>query len=86
MTAMAEKTTAIKDEYTRKVSGETFQYEVEYSSGETVAWSARVYQDGILKGEPNGSIIDNAFTGEALKVYIVSYMEGIIERGLGIAE
>lgn len=77
---------AIRDEYTRRVSGETFQYDAQYNLGEQVEWSALVYLDGELKGEPKGSIIDNKMNDAELKQYIIAYIEGIIERGLGIEE
>jgi len=78
--------TVIKDEYTRKVSGETFQYEAQFNADERVEWRARVYLNGDLKGEPSGSVIDNTMHGAELKQYIIAYIEGIIERGLGIEE
>jgi hypothetical protein len=78
--------TKFKDEYTRKVSGEEYQYEAQYNAGDRVEWSARVYFHGELKGEPSGSVIDNTLDGEELKQYIIAYIEGIIERGLGIEE
>ena len=74
------------DNYTRRVSGEQYSYRVSYTPGETVEWSAHVFHDGDLKGEPNGSIVDNTLAGEALRQYIIGYLEGIIERGIGIAE
>ncbi|MGZ3158229.1 MAG: hypothetical protein ACXU7H_04025 [Burkholderiaceae bacterium] len=80
------ESTMIKDEYTRKVSGETFQYEAQFNGGDRVEWRARVYLNGELKGEPAGSVIDNTMDGAALKQYIIAYIEGIIERGLGIEE
>jgi len=78
--------TKFEDEYTRKVSGETFQYAAEFTSGENVCWSARIYQDGILKGEPGGTLIDNTAIGNDLRMYVISYIETIIEKGLGIEE
>ena len=82
--------TMFKDEYTRKVSGETFTYEAIYDAGDdasgTVGWRARVFLNGDLKGQPEGTVIDNALRGDALKQYVISYIENIIERGLGIAE
>jgi len=83
---MENKLESFKDVYTRKVSGETFEYEAEYNTGREVAWSARIYQDGVLKGNPSGAMIDNAMNGEALRQYIIAYIESIIEKGLGIAE
>jgi hypothetical protein len=76
----------IKDEYTRRVSGETFQYEAQFSGGEQPEWSARVYLHGELKGKPSGKVIDNTMDEQALRQYIIAYIEGIIERGLGIEE
>jgi hypothetical protein len=74
------------DVYTRRVGGEQFEYQAQYSVGKDVLWSARVFENGELKGEPCGALTDNSLQGDALKQYIVSYIEGIIERGLGIAE
>jgi len=83
---MANKLESFKDVYTRKISGETFQYEAEYSSGREVAWSARIYQNGNLKGAPSGAMVDNAMKSDDLRQYIIAYIESIIEKGLGIAE
>jgi len=83
---MTAPTESIKDMYTRKVGGETFTYVAEYTPGEQVAWTARIYQDGDLKGTPGGTVADNTLTGEALRRYIVSYVENLIERGLGVEE
>ncbi len=77
---------SIQDLYTRKVGGETFHYEVQYSSGRVVEWQASIYLDGELKGTPSGTIIDNAMIGEALRQFVISYVEGMIERGIGIDE
>ena len=74
------------DVYTRRVSGEQFAYHAKYRPGETVDWSAQIFENGDLKGEPSGTIVDNALTGDALRQYVISYIEGIIERGTGIAE
>lgn len=74
------------DNYTRHVGGEQYSYRVSYTPGETVEWSARVFHDGELKAEPSGSIVDNTLQGDALKQYVIAYLEGIIERGIGIAE
>lgn len=74
------------DTYTRRVSGEQFEYHAQYSTGQNVIWSAQVFQNGELKGEPCGAITDNTLQDDALRQYIVGYIEGIIERGLGIAE
>lgn len=76
----------INDNYTRRVGGEQFSYRVCYTPGETVEWSARVFENGDLKGEPSGTIVDNVLKDEALRQYIIGYLEGIIERGIGIAE
>jgi hypothetical protein len=83
---VVNRSKSIQDVYTRKVGGETFQYNVTYMPGATVDWNARVYQDGELKGTPSGSISHNVMAGKALSQFIVSYVEGIIERGLGIEE
>lgn len=77
---------SIHDLYTRKVGGETFHYKVRYSPGSTVEWQAKVYLDGELKGAPSGTIIDNVMTGDALRQFVISYVEGMIERGIGIDE
>lgn len=76
----------IRDLYTRKVSGDTFTYEAEYTPGEQVVWRARVYQDGDLKGTPSGQVADNTLVGEDLRRYIIGTIENLIERGLGIEE
>lgn len=76
----------IKDEYTRKVSGEKFEYELDYSSGADVAWLARVYRDGQLKGSPHGALAGNVLAGPALRQYLIAYVEAMIERGLDVAE
>ena len=76
----------IQEVYTRKVSGETFEYELRYTPGETVKWQACIYHHGEIKGKPSGSIIDNVLSGEALQQFVVSYVEGIIERGIGLEE
>ena len=83
---MAEYISKFNDSYTRKVSGEYFEYQVEYTSGEHVEWCASVYHEGALKGKPSGSIVSNTLKDDALKQYVVSFVEGIIERGLGIDE
>jgi hypothetical protein len=74
------------DNYTRRVSGELFSYHVQYTPGKTVEWSAQVFENGDLKGQPSGTIVDNELENEALRQYIIGYLEGIIERGIGIAE
>jgi hypothetical protein len=76
----------IRDEYTRRVSGETFQYEAAFQAGEQAQWSAHVYLNGELKGEPKGSVTRNTMNEEELKQYIIAYIEGMIERGIGIEE
>jgi hypothetical protein len=75
-----------KNVYTCKVSGQQYEYEVDYTGGQKGKWRARVYQDGDLKGHPEGQLVDNTLKGEALKQYISAYVEGLIERGLGIDE
>jgi hypothetical protein len=80
------ETITFSDVYTRRVGGEQFEYRVRYSTGKVVEWSAQVFEDGDLKGQPSGTIADNSFSGEALRQYVIGYIEGIIERGLGIAE
>ncbi len=82
---MAELT-VINDEYTRRVSGETFQYDARINVNGRIEWNARVYLNGELKGEPKGSVINNAMSEAELKQYVIAYIEAIIERGLGIEE
>jgi hypothetical protein len=77
---------AFNDVYIRHIGGEQFAYRARYTLGKTVEWSAQVFENGDLKGEPSGSIIDNDLAGNALREYVASYIEGIIERGIGIAE
>lgn len=77
---------SIKDTYTCKVSGETYEYEAQFTQGDGVAWNAHVYLNGELKGNPSGIVVDNTMSGDALRQYISSYIEGIIERKLGIDE
>ncbi len=77
---------AIRDEYTRKVSGEEYQYEAHFNEGDRVEWNAQVYLNGELKGAPGGTVVNNTLSGDALKQYVIAYVEGIIERGLGIEE
>ena len=77
---------AIKDIYTRKVGGERYEYEVEYSPGARVVWNARVYQNGMLKGSPGGVETDNRLDGEALRQSIVTLVEVAIEGMQGIHE
>lgn len=76
----------ISDLYTRKVSGDTFTYVAEYTPGDQIAWRARVFQDGYLKGTPSGTVADNSLTGDDLRRYIIATIENLIERGLGIEE
>ena len=83
---MATQTMSIKDVYTRKVSGEKYEYEAKYSAGERVEWSARVYQDGVLKGTPGGVETGNRLEGEALRESIVTFVKVAIEGMQGIGE
>jgi hypothetical protein len=83
---MAENITKFNESYTREISGEYFEYQVEYTAGEHVEWCASVYHDAVLKGKPSGSIASNTLKDDALKQYLVSCIEGIIESGLGIEE
>ena len=83
---MTTQTIAIKDIYTRKVGGERYEYDVEYSPGERVEWSARIYQDGVLKGSPGGVETQNHLEGEALRESIVTLVEVAIEGMQGIRE
>jgi len=76
----------INDLYTRKVSGDTYTYEAEYTPGEQTDWSAHVWQDGDLKGTLGGIVADNALAGDDLRRYIIATIENLIERGLGIEE
>lgn len=78
--------TTIKETYTRKVSGEVFDYELDFTEGSEGNWQARVYRDGALKGTPSGALTDNLLAGDDLKNYLTGYVENIIERGLDIAE
>ncbi len=75
-----------KDVYTRKVSGEMFEYEAEYTSGPDVHWRARIYKDDDLKGQPSGTILASTMKGEGLRQYIIGLIESLIEKGLGVAE
>lgn len=83
---MASQTLSFNDDYTCTVSGEYYQYDVQYTPGSKTVWNANIYHDGDLKGAPSGEIIDNALVGEGLRQYLIAYVEGIIERGLGIEE
>ncbi len=83
---MTKRTHAFQGVYTCKVGGENYQYDAEYTGGKVVKWSARIYQDGDLKGSPSGNVLENTLQGEDLHQYVVAYVEGIIEKGLGIAE
>ncbi|MES2069805.1 MAG: hypothetical protein V4488_05620 [Pseudomonadota bacterium] len=80
------KLTKFEDTYTRRVSGEIFDYTAEFTSGENVRWSARVFLDGELKGEPGGTFVDNIAAGDDLRMYVIAYIETIIEKGLGMEE
>lgn len=77
---------AISDLYTRKVGGETYQYNAQYSSGDHAEWSASIYLNGELKGTPCGMLAGNTLSGDNLRQYVIAYIEGLIERGLGVAE
>jgi hypothetical protein len=83
---MATQTRSIKDVYTRRVGGERYAYEAKYSPGQHVIWSARVYQDGVLKGSPSGAVTDNLLEGDALRQSIVTLVEIAIEGMQGIKE
>ena len=83
---MATQTRSFEDIYTRKVGGEKYDYEVKYSPGERVEWSARIYQDGVLKGSPGGVETGNRLEGEALRESIVTLVEVAIEGMQGIGE
>ena len=83
---MATQTISVKDVYTRKVGGERYEYEVHYSPGERVVWTANVYQDGVLKGSTSGAESDNRLEGEALRESITSLVEIAIEGMQGINE
>jgi hypothetical protein len=76
----------VKEEYTRKVSGDAYTYELEFTTGPDVHWRARVLRDDQVKGRPEGTLTDNTLEGQALQQYLVAYVEGIIERGIDIAE
>ncbi len=79
-------TITIKDIYTRKVGGERYEYDAQYSTGQRVVWSARVYKDGDLKGSPSGVLSNNLLEGEALRQSIVALVEISIEALQGIKE
>lgn len=83
---MATQTRSIKDIYTHKVGGGRYEYEAKYSPGQHVIWSARVYQDGVLKGSPSGVVTDNLLEGDALRQSIVTLVEIAIEGMQGIKE
>lgn len=83
---MATQTESIKNVYTRKVGGEKYEYEVQYTPGKRVTWNARVYHDGNLKGTPSGVLDDNELTGDVLRQSIVTLVECTIEVALGIEE
>ena len=79
-------TVAIKDIYTRKVGGERYEYDAQYSTGQRVVWSARVYKDGNLKGSPSGILSNNLLEGEALRQSIITLVEISIEALQGIQQ
>ncbi len=79
-------TMAIKDIYTRKVGGERYEYDAQYSTGQRVVWSARVCKDGILKGSPSGILSNNLLEGEALRQSIITLVEISIEALQGIQQ
>lgn len=83
MTATTEK---LQDIYTRKVGGEQYSYELEYTPGSRVEWQAMVYQDGALKGTPSGIVSENTMSGAALRQSVITLVEIAIENMLGIAE
>lgn len=83
---MDTQSRSIKDIYTRKVGGEKYQYEANYTSGQRVEWNARVYQDGVLKGSPSGVVTDNRLDADALHQSIVTLVEVAIEGMQGIKE
>ena len=86
MSGITSSEIVFNDVYTRHVGGELFAYHAKYRPGKTVTWSAQIFENGDLKGEPSGIIVDNYLAGDALRQYVISYIEGIIERGIGIAE
>lgn len=79
-------TMTIKDIYTRKVGGERYEYDAQYSTGQRVVWSARVYKDGNLKGSPSGILSNNLLEGEALRQSIITLVEISIEALQGIQQ
>ena len=79
-------TVTIKDIYTRKVGGERYEYDAQYSTGQRVVWSARVYKEGDLKGSPGGVLSNNLLEGDALRQSIVTLVEICIEALQGIEE
>ena len=83
---MTTQTRSFKDIYTRKVGGEKYEYDVAYSTGGRVVWSARVYQNGVLKGSPGGVETGNQLDGEALRESIVTLVEVAIEGMQGLEE
>ena len=80
------QTRTVKDIYTRKVGGERYEYEVTYTAGERVAWNARVYRNGVLKGTPGGVETGNRLEGQALRENIIALVEVAIEGMQGIRE
>lgn len=83
---MKDQTQTIQEVYTRKVGGETFRYELRYTHGTHVKWNARVYLGADPKGTLQGIIEDHSMDEQALRQYVISYVEGMIERGMGIEE
>lgn len=83
---MTTQKITIKDIYTRKIGGERYEYEAEYSPGESVTWNARVYRNGVLKGSTGGIETDNHLEGEELRESIVTLVEVAIEGMQGIRE
>jgi hypothetical protein len=83
---MAAQECTFQDVYTRKVGGETYEYEATYSVGERVMWSARVSRGGAFKGSVGGVQANNRLTGEALRQSVVALVEVAIEGMQGIGE
>ena len=83
---MDTQSRSIKDIFTRKVGGEKYQYEANYTSGPRVEWNACVYQDGVLKGSLSGVVADSRLDADALHRSIVTLVEVAIEGLQGIKE